>query len=103
MEHILTGLGFAERARVTSSEAEWSLRDGVVEEMPVDLSAALKFVTPTWRPDIAIEEDLVEEVARHAGYDKIGSALPASSIAGEYQPSEGRKRAVRGALTCCCW
>jgi phenylalanyl-tRNA synthetase beta chain len=101
MERILSGLGFAERSRGTSSEAEWSLRDGVVEEMPVDLSAALRFVAPTWRPDIAIEEDLVEEVARHAGYEKIATRLPASGLAGEYQPDEGRKRAIRHALTCC--
>jgi phenylalanyl-tRNA synthetase beta chain len=99
MERVLEGLGFRERERMTSAEAEWSLRDGVVEEMPVDISAVLKFVAPSWRPDINIEEDLVEEVARHAGYDKIGAKLPASSIAGEYQPDEGRKRAARGALT----
>jgi len=95
----LTGLGFAERARVTSSEAEWSLRDGVVEELPVDLNSAMKFVAPTWRPDIAIEEDLVEEVARHVGYEKIETKLPSSSLAGEYQPDEGRKRLMRRALT----
>jgi phenylalanyl-tRNA synthetase beta chain len=101
MERILTRLGFAERARLTSSEAEWSLRDGVIEEMPVDLDSKMTFIAPTWRPDIAIEEDLVEEVARHAGYEKVGTELPASSLAGEYQPDEGRRRATRGALTAC--
>ncbi|HKQ52614.1 MAG TPA: phenylalanine--tRNA ligase subunit beta [Pyrinomonadaceae bacterium] len=60
---------------------------------------ALNFVAPTWRVDVGIEEDLVEEVARHYGYDKIATELPASSFAGEYQPSERKRRALRRALT----
>ena len=36
------------------------------------------FTSPTWRHDIAIEEDLVEEVARIVGYDKIGEELAAA-------------------------
>lgn len=31
---------------------------------------------PTWRPDLGRPEDLIEEVARVAGYDTIPSALP---------------------------
>ncbi len=58
----------------------------------------LTFVVPSWRHDVAIEEDLVEEVARHTGYDKIKSALPFASSAGEYHSTENRKRALRSAL-----
>lgn len=58
----------------------------------------LTFDVPAWRHDVAIEEDLVEEVARHTGYDNIKTALPPASFAGEYHSSEKRKRALRLAL-----
>lgn len=74
---ILTGLGF-------------ELIDEAAEE--------LNFKVPSWRIDVAQEEDLVEEVARHTGYDKIGSELPPSSASGEYQPSEMKQRLLRRAL-----
>jgi len=74
---ILTALGFTLRA----------------EHDP-----ALTFDVPAWRHDVAIEEDLVEEVARHTGYDNIKTALPPASLAGEYHSSEKGKRALRLAL-----
>ncbi len=101
MENILTRLGFSECARISSTESEWSFRDGIVEEMPVHLHSAMSFVPPTWRVDVSIEEDLVEEIARLTGYEKIATELPASSIAGEYQPAERQKRALRSALNDC--
>jgi len=57
------------------------------------------FTVPTWRHDIAIEEDLVEEVARHAGYENIQDELPPAFGAGEYQPSESRKKQIRKGLS----
>jgi phenylalanyl-tRNA synthetase beta chain len=59
----------------------------------------LSFGVPTWRNDVSIEEDLVEEVARIHGYDKIGEALPPSPVTGEYLAGDRRRRAARQVLT----
>jgi phenylalanyl-tRNA synthetase beta chain len=99
IKRILTALGFSQRARLAASEEEWSFRDGVPEAAAGDLNPSLTYVVPSWRVDVEREEDLVEEVARHVGYEKIGSELPVSNIAGEYQPGERRRRAMRHVLT----
>jgi phenylalanyl-tRNA synthetase beta chain len=67
-------------------------------ELSNDGAKRLTFTIPSWRHDIAIEEDLIEEIARHTGYDKITTALPPFSLAGEYHSTERRKRALRDAL-----
>ncbi|MFY9622719.1 MAG: phenylalanine--tRNA ligase subunit beta [Pyrinomonadaceae bacterium] len=77
VQRVLAALGFAQNAP-----------DG----------AALRFTVPSWRHDVSIEEDLVEEVARHAGYAQIQEALPPANSAGEYHSTETRKRALRRAL-----
>ena len=77
MNRILSGLGFV--AQGTSSKV-------------------ISFKVPSWRIDVEQEEDLVEEVARHTGYDKIASELPPSAASGEYQPSEIKLRVLRRAL-----
>lgn len=51
----------------------------VLEQIGADVSRAgdvLTVVPPSWRPDLSIPVDLVEEVARIVGYDKIPSRLP---------------------------
>jgi phenylalanyl-tRNA synthetase beta chain len=35
-----------------------------------------RITPPTWRPDLQVPEDLVEEIARLEGYDRIPSVLP---------------------------
>lgn len=57
------------------------------------------FVSPSWRHDIHIEEDLVEDIARHAGYENIANELPPAYGAGEYQPTEPREKLLRQTLT----
>jgi len=68
-------------------------------EISEDSPTKLIFTVPSWRHDVSIEEDLVEEVARHTGYEKIKTELPPASLAGEYHSSERRKRALRRAMS----
>jgi phenylalanyl-tRNA synthetase beta chain len=45
-------------------------------EVEVLAGEVLRVRAPTWRPDLTLEEDLIEEVARVWGYDKIPSETP---------------------------
>lgn len=53
---------------------------------------------PTWRTDISIEEDLIEEVARIIGYGSIKSSLPGNAGAGAYLEFEERRITLRESL-----
>jgi phenylalanyl-tRNA synthetase beta chain len=55
-----------------------------------------RVVPPSWRFDLTIEEDLVEEVARLHGYEHIGSTVPAMAFVP--RPSDPTHRALRDAL-----
>lgn len=98
MKRILIALGLKPGASGESSETEWGLRGGIAGEWTTNSNTALDFIVPTWRADLRIEEDLVEEIARHTGFEKIATKIPPAKSAGEYQPSEGRRRALRQTL-----
>ncbi|MCI1833044.1 MAG: phenylalanine--tRNA ligase subunit beta [Bifidobacterium sp.] len=55
---------------------------------------------PTWRPDLNLPCDLVEEVARLVGYDEIPVRVPSAPIAGEpgLTADQRRKRQVADEL-----
>ncbi len=67
----------------------------------VELAAGekqLRATAPSFRVDISREEDLVEEVARHVGYNLVLTTLPAWSGLGRYLPGDDRRRNVRRTL-----
>ena len=66
---ILAGLGF---------EARESGADGAT------------FQVPSWRVDVSIEEDLVEEIVRTKGYDAIPETLPGNGVDTPAEPAEAQ-------------
>ncbi|MEE8218500.1 MAG: phenylalanine--tRNA ligase subunit beta [Vicinamibacteria bacterium] len=76
-ERILSGLGFELKE---TGEAEWGVS------------------VPTWRGDVSREADLVEEVGRHYGVDKVPSSIPASVGVGRLGPGQREERLVRDVL-----
>jgi phenylalanyl-tRNA synthetase beta chain len=53
---------------------------------------------PSWRPDLRLGVDLVEEVARLAGYESIPSALPVAPAGRGLTTSQRGRRSVARAL-----
>ena len=53
---------------------------------------------PTWRPDCSETVDLIEEIARHFGYDNIGKTVPHSTVHGRLSTMQQRRRIVRQVL-----
>ncbi len=58
----------------------------------------LEVTVPSWRPDSAIEVDLIEEVARHHGYMRIPRTVPPSAHTGTLTPYQRGRRLVRQIL-----
>lgn len=63
------------------------LSDGVID-----------VVLPSWRPDCDGEIDVIEELARHHGYERLGRSVPKSTVHGGLSPVQQRRRVVRQVL-----
>ncbi|MFY9222734.1 MAG: phenylalanine--tRNA ligase subunit beta [Blastocatellia bacterium] len=88
----LTGL-VVEPARVPKLLAELGFE--VTTFMP---DSHWEVVGPSFRTDINIEEDLVEEIVRHVGYEHIPLTLPSWNGAGAYLTGEERRRKAQSTL-----
>lgn len=76
VEAILTSLGFT----ITGTADGWDV------------------TVPSHRHDVAIEEDLLEELARHYGYDRFSATLPRWQGEGRGPARQAEERATREAL-----
>ena len=74
---VLSGLGFA-----VSSGGDGSLGVRV----------------PSWRGDVSREIDVIEEVARHHGLDKVPATMPPALRPGGLGPAQARERRIRDLL-----
>ena len=69
--------------------------------MPVgvdDSDEVVSVTLPSWRPDSNDEIDVIEEIARHYGYEAIGRAVPKSAMHGRLSVLQHRRRALRQVL-----
>ena len=53
---------------------------------------------PTYRPDCTEEIDIIEEIARHHGYDELGKSVPKSAVHGRLSTMQQRRRVLRRVL-----
>ncbi len=60
--------------------------------------ASLEVTVPSFRPDVATETDVAEEVARHYGYGRLGRTVPRSPTPGALSPAQRLRRELRRVL-----
>jgi phenylalanyl-tRNA synthetase beta chain len=87
VERVLTSLGF-----------ERSEPEGIADRLG-GVDATIWMRVPYWRSDIAIEDDLVEEVARIVGYESIPTTMLSAPVPHhEPQPLRSLKERLRDLL-----
>ena len=53
---------------------------------------------PSWRPDSIEEVDVIEEIGRHYGYERVGKTVPKSTVHGALSVKQRRRRLLREVL-----
>lgn len=87
--------------RLLGTELTPSVMRDLLRPIGFDATAAdgdLDVIVPSWRYDSSTEIDVVEEVARHYGYDKIGRRVPPAVHTGKLTPRQHERRRLRALL-----
>ncbi len=110
-QSVTTDLNIEKRyVDVTTDQVNGLLGTKITTDEIADIFASLKFeftlednsfhvLVPTYRNDITLAADLIEEVARIYGYDKIPSTLPEMSMTvGKRSDEQAKKHYLRNLL-----
>lgn len=86
--------------RVLGVEVDLDLVRSLIEPLGFkislpDASRTVTITIPSFRPDCSLEIDVIEEIARHFGFDEIGKIVPKSPVHGKLSAVQQRRRQVR--------
>lgn len=76
-----------------------SLLEGIGADVEDLGDGVLRVTVPSWRPDLTADIDLVEEVARTGGYDRIPSIQPAARTGTGLTEAQRARRRISNLLT----
>jgi len=88
----------AERTAGVPVPAEQVVRNLQAVGCAVEGTAVLHVTPPSWRPDLTLPADLVEEVLRLVGYEDLPSVLPAAPPGTGLTPRQTMIRAISRAV-----
>jgi phenylalanyl-tRNA synthetase beta chain len=80
-----------------------SVDDGSVDVAGFDGAGAMRVTPPSWRPDLRRPVDLVEEVVRLEGYERLPSTVPRAPAGRGLTRSQRQRRALSRALASAGW
>ncbi|MCP4644009.1 MAG: phenylalanine--tRNA ligase subunit beta, partial [bacterium] len=98
-----TSVAFARTHSLLGAEVSADQQCAILEGLGFEIlkrdDASCSVRIPSWRHDVSMDADLIEEIARHYGYDNIPVALPrARAQETVYAPHEKPTQALRKQL-----
>jgi phenylalanyl-tRNA synthetase beta chain len=100
-EHRSTPVRISAVNRILGTELEADDLPALLDPIGFTVSgtgATRDVALPSWRLDSTEEIDVIEEVARHYGYDRLGKTVPKSVVHGELSVRQRRRRLARNVL-----